>query len=152
MKASAVVLSLLITTMLPGCATHPGTGKAPSTGTQSRLAALSKIKNDVSLIMEIPSANNAISNQIMVASIKAGVDATAIVDLAAILKGPNIKPIAVIGDNDAVTAASIEAALKRLQGFKPSAKLYFVGEASYGQSLKAQADAVGVSFEAIVYP
>ena len=152
MKASAVILILLITTMLPGCATHPGLGKAPSTGTQFRLAALSKIKNDVSLIMEMPSANNAISNQVMVASIKAGVDAIAVVDLVAIFKGPNTKPIAVIGDNDAITAATIEAALKRLQGFQPSAKFYFVGEASYGQSLKAHADAVGVSFEAVVYP
>jgi len=150
-KTISLVLTLLIT-MLTGCATPSGTGNAPLSATQSRLAALTKVKNDVSLIKEVPSANNAISNQIMVASIKAGADATAVVDLVAILKGPNTKPIAVIGDNDAVTAATIEAALKRLQGFKPSAKLYFVGETSYGQALKAQADAAGVNFEAVVYP
>lgn len=151
MKASSIILSLLIA-MLTGCATLSGTGNAPLSATHSRLAALTKVKNDVSLIMEVPSANNAISNQIMVASIKAGADATAVVDLVAILKGPNTKPIAVIGDNDAVTTVTIEAALKRLQGFKPSAKLYFVGETSYGQALKAQADAAGVNFEAVVYP
>lgn len=150
-KTISLVLTLLIT-MLTGCATPSGTGNAPLSATQSRLAALTKVKNDVSLIKEVPSANNAISNQIMVASIKAGADATAVVDLVAILKGPNTKPIAVIDDNDAVTAATIEAALKRLQGFKPSAKLYFVGETSYGQALKAQADAAGVNFEAVVYP
>lgn len=150
-KTISLVLTLLIT-MLTGCATPSGTGNAPLSATQSRLVALTKVKNDVSLIMEVPSANNAISNQIMVASIKAGADATAVIDLVAILQGPNTKPIAVIGDNDAVTAATIEAALKRLQGFKPSAKLYFVGETSYGQALKAQADAAGVNFEAVVYP
>jgi len=148
MKSNFIIFTLLIA-MLTGCATPLGTGKAPLSGIQSRLAALSKAKYDVSLIMEVPSANNAISNQIMVASIQAGADATAVVDLVAILKGPNAKPIAVLGDNDAVTAATIEAALKRLQGFKPSAKLYFVGETSYGQALKAQADAAGVNFEAV---
>ena len=151
MKATSIFLILLIA-MLTGCATSSGTGKTPLSGTQSRLIALTKIKNDVSLVMEVPSANNAISNQIMVASIKAGADGTAVVDLVAILKGSNTKPIAVIGDNDAVTAATIEASLKRLQGFKPSAKLYFVGEASYGHALKAQADAAGVNFEAVAYP
>jgi hypothetical protein len=102
--------------------------------------------------MEVPSANNAISNQIIVASIQAGADATAVVDLVEILKGPNAKPIAILGDNDAVTAATIESSLKRLQGFKPKAKLYFVGEADYGQALKVQADAAGVNFEAVSYP
>lgn len=115
-------------------------------------AFIAKTAGDGGLVMAVPSANNFISNQMMIASIKAGADATAVVDLVAILKGPNTKPIAVLGDNDAVTAATIEAVLKRLQGFKPSAKLYFVGGASYGQSLKAQADAAGVSFEAVVYP
>ncbi|GAB1234671.1 hypothetical protein [Ferrigenium sp. UT5] len=142
MKATSIILTLLIA-MLIGCTTLSGTGNAPLSATQSRLAALAKVKNDVSLIMEVPSANNAISNQIMVTSIKAGADATAVVNLVAILKGPNTKPIAVIGDNDAVTAATIEAALKRLQGFKPSAKLYFVGETSYVHALKVQADAEG---------
>lgn len=152
MKKTISLVLILLITMLASCATPSGTGNASLSATQSRLAALTKVKNDVSLIMEVPSANNAISNQIMVSSIKAGADATAVVDLVAILKGPNTKPIAVLGDNDAVTAATIEAALKRLQGFKPSAKLYFVGETSYGQALKAQADAAGVNFEAVVYP
>jgi hypothetical protein len=152
-KTISLILTLLVA-MLAGCATPSGTGKASLSATQSRLAALTKVKNDVSLIMEVPSANNAISNQIMVSSIKAGLgdDGPAVVDLVAILKDPNTKSIAVLGDNDAVTAATIEAALKRLQGFKPSAKLYFVGETSYGQALKAQADAAGVNFEAVVYP
>jgi len=154
------IVSALIIVFLLGVAGCAITGEQPSgssskisiSGTQSRLAALAKIKHDVSLVMEVPSANNAISNQIMIASIKAGVDSTAVVDLVAILKGSNTKPIAVIGDNDAVTAATIEASLKQLQGFRPSAKLYFVGEASSGQALKAQAEAAGVNFEAVVYP
>jgi hypothetical protein len=150
-KTISLVLTLLIT-MLTGCATPSGTGNAPLSATQSRLVALTKVKNDVSLIMEVPSANNAISNQIIVASIQAGADATAVVDLVEILKGPNAKPIAILGDNDAVTAATIESSLKRLQGFKPKAKLYFVGEADYGQALKVQADAAGVNFEAVSYP
>lgn len=150
MKKIISLTLLFFIAMLTGCATPSGTAKA----TQSRLDALTKVKNDVSLVMEIPSANNAISNQIMVSSIKAGLgdDGPAVVNLAAILKAPNTKSIAVLGDNDAVTAATIEAALKRLKGFKPSAKLYFVGEASYGQALKAQADAAGINFEAVVYP
>lgn len=147
MKRSISFVLILLITMLTSCATPSGTAK-------SRFSALTKVKNDVSLVMEIPSANNAISNQIMVSSMKAGIgdDGPPVVNLAAILKDPNTKSIAVLGDSDAVTAATIEAALKRLQGFKSSAKLYFVGEAGYGQALKAQADAAGINFEAVVYP
>lgn len=147
MKKTISLALLFFIAMLTGCATPSGTAKA-------RFSALTKVKNDVPLVMEIPSANNAISNQMLVSSIKAGIgdDGPAVVNLVAILKDTNTKSIAVIGDNDAVTAATIEAALKRLKGFKSSAKLYFVGEASYGQALKVQADAAGISFEAVVYP
>lgn len=154
MEKTISLTLLFFIAMLTGCATPSGTGNAPLSATQSRLGALTKVKNDVSLVMEIPSANNAISNQIMVSSIKAGIgdDGPSVVNLVAILKDPNTKSIAVLGDNDAVTAATIEAALKRLKGFKLSAKLYFVGETSYGQALKAQADAAGINFEAVAYP
>lgn len=145
MKKTTSLILILFIAMLTSCATPSGTAK---------LGALTKAKNDVSLVMEVPSANNPISNQMIVSSIKAGLgdDGPAVVDLVKILKDSNTKSIAVLGDNDAVTAATIEAALKRLQGFKPSAKLYFVGEASYGQAIKAQADAAGINFEAVVYP
>ena len=58
MKATSIILTLLIA-MLTGCATPSGTGKTALSGTQARLVALTKVKNDASLIMEVPSASNA---------------------------------------------------------------------------------------------
>lgn len=152
MKTISLSLALLVA-LLAGCATPSSTSSSLNAQQEKRMNAfIAKMAGRGGLVMVIPSSNNFISNQMIIASIKTGADVTAVVNLVKMLKQPKTEPIAVIGDNDAVTAATIEASLKRLQGFKPSAKLYFVGEASYGEVLQAQADAAGVNFEAIVYP
>lgn len=136
---------------LTGCATTPSASS--SQGMSARVSAFTKKINDKSAVfVVVPSANNAISNGMMVASIKGGADTAPVMQLVSMLKNPNSKPIAVTSDSDAIAAATIESAISKLNGYKPAAKVYYVGDASYGADLKATADAAGVKLEVVPYP
>jgi hypothetical protein len=151
MKTPTLILAVIITT-LTGCATQP---KITLTEQKMRMVGpLLNVKASGvgSLIMEVPSANNFISNQMIVASLKAGVRSNAVEDLVEMLKRPKSLHIAVMSDSDGVAAATIERVLKDIQGANPESKLYFVGEASYVPALSMLANTAGVRFEGIPYP
>lgn len=101
--------------------------------------------------MEVPSAGNAISNTVMLASIKSGADSIAVIDLVNMLK-KNVKTVTVIGSNDAIVAATIESAVKRMAGTSSTSKIYFVGEQKYGDELKVLSAKTGIQIDFISYP
>lgn len=90
----------------------------------------------------------------MLASLKAGSGSTTVDSLTTLLKSGKYQQIAVFSENDGsdeITAATIEAALKRVSGIKTTSTLYFIGEESYGVALQEKAQAAGVDFKPINY-
>jgi hypothetical protein len=72
--------------------------------------------------------------------------------ITTLLKNPDGKDFGVIGNNDTVTAATIEIALKNMEGIKSFSKMYFAGNKQYFPKLNELAKSVGVEFEGIPYP
>ncbi|MGN6388912.1 MAG: hypothetical protein ACTHL1_05325, partial [Burkholderiaceae bacterium] len=93
--------------------------------------------------------DSAISNAMIVAALKSGSDSEAVNALVEALRHSGKTALAVYGESDAVTAATVERAMKRLQGFTPAGKLIFVGAKSYAENLRVEAEALGVPFDAI---
>ena len=152
MKINLILISFLALTLI-ACATTSTNSNTGVYGKETKIEALLKVKNDVSLIMEVPAASNAISNTIMLASIKSGADSTAVIDLVNMLrKNVNTVTVTVIGSNDAIVAATIESAVNRMAGSSSSAKIYFVGEQKYGDELKALSAKTGIQIDSINYP
>ena len=150
MKINLILISFLALTLI-ACATTSTNSNTGVSGKETKIEALLKVKNDVSLIMEVPAASNAISNTIMLASIKSGADSTAVIDLVNMLR-KNVNTVTVIGSNDAIVAATIESAVNRMAGSISSAKIYFVGEQKYGDELKALSAKTGIQIDSINYP
>lgn len=150
MKINLILISFLALT-LAACATASTSSNTGASDKNAKIEALLKVKNDVSVIMEVPSAGNAISNTIMLASIKSGADTTAVIDLVNMLK-KNVNTATVIGSNDAIVAATIESAVKRVSGTGSTSKIYFVGEQKYGDELKVLSDKTGIQIDFISYP
>ena len=150
MKNHLIIISFLVAT-LTACATTSTSSNTGVSDKNAKITALLKSKDDVSLIMEVPSAGNAISNTVMLASIKSGADSIAVIDLVNMLK-KNVKTVTVIGSNDAIVAATIESAVKRMAGTSSTSKIYFVGEQKYGDELKVLSAKTGIQIDFISYP
>lgn len=150
MKINLIIISFLMAT-LTACATSSTNSNTGISSKAAKIEALLKVKNDVSLIMEVPAASNSISNTIMLASIKSGADTTAVIDLVNMLK-KNVNTVTVIGSNDAIVAATIESAVKRVSGTGSTSKIYFVGEQKYGDELKVLSTKTGSQIDFVSYP
>lgn len=147
-----IILMMAFTALLiSGCATQNSVNT--NEGLNSRIKALEvKSGGQDALIVVVPSANNAISDAMMLAAIKGGTQSNAVQTLTGMLKKEGGKPIAVMGDHDGITAATIESAMDNLQGTRSTAKVFFIGDSSYGPELKKKADTLGILLEVVPYP
>jgi hypothetical protein len=131
--------------VLAACAstTHSGSFKEK----MARVAEATGTAN----VMVVPNADNAISNGMVLATLKAGQLSRAGDQLVRFLKTPQNLPVGVVGDNDAIVAATIEAALKQIERGQSNATLYYTGDAAYIPELKELAEKSGVNFVGIPY-
>jgi hypothetical protein len=139
LKICSIIFPLLL---LAACAT---------TSVNSRIGALAKKYPDV-LIVEVQSSSNLISNKLILASIKAGANTTTSDAIVNLLSKKTVNPIAVVGEDDSLSAATLERALEAGKGKISGSRVVFVGNPEYKNSLAKAANNSGVSFDFIPSP
>lgn len=134
---------LFAASFISGCTATGNTGNSKD-GVSACTAA---IKGSDFLIVDVPAADNFISNKMIVATVKStGSNA---MDSLVKTMSLSVRPaIIVVGDNEEVTAATLEAALLKLpKGTARSSRpVCFAGASEHETSLKAAADVVGIPF------
>lgn len=148
---------LLVATlaMLSGCANLGAQAEANKLIEQRQLAAIvEKAGKSQVLITDVPSANNSISDQMIVASLKSGVSSNSVDALLKVLQQSPAAMVAVTGKSGKVTAATVEAVLKRLAPLPANSQtvLLFVGDAVYTEKLKLAAVSSGIKLETLQVP
>ena len=150
-------LFLLVATLalLSGCANLGAQAEANKLIEQRQLAAIvEKAGKSRVLITDVPSANNSISDQMIVASLKSGASSNSVDALLKVLQQSPAAMVAVTGKSGKVTAATVEAVLKRLAPLPANSQtvLLFVGDAVYTEKLKLAAVSSGIKLETLQVP
>lgn len=133
---------LFAASFISGCATTNNTHSSKD-DTNACIAAV-KGKTKL-LIVDVPSADNFISNKLIVASVRTTGSTT--IDTLINLMSLSARPAVIVtGDNDDVTAATLEAALLKLpQGkARSSQPVCFAGALEHRVSLKTAAEGAGI--------
>lgn len=89
------------------------------------------------LFMEIPSANNIISEKIMLAVIAAGESSLSIEQLSTLLQKQIHMQIGIVGKSLAINTMTIKQTLKKLASKPANGVLYLVGNAKTKEELSA---------------
>jgi hypothetical protein len=149
MRANKLLMSLtlLVAALLAGCASF-----RPGTAEQKTQKLMSAAPEKSMKLIVVPVANNVVSDLMIIAALKAGTVSNAARNLVAMLKRSGGDPVGVTSDNDAIASATIVSALGQIEKGQPTAKLYYVGDASYIPELAEKTKAAGVAFEGIPYP
>lgn len=158
---SALVMAILF--CLAGCGTTSGPSssvalyhdkhRTESVGNQIRERG-----GDMSQLfyLDIPDAENGISNQLTAGLIKAGMSTNAMDTLLTLLRSVPVAQVVIQGNSDAITAASIEGVLKLLSPStnQQKTKLWVTlkNPSEYNQSLLAAAQTAGVRLETLRFP
>lgn len=141
--------------LLSGCANLSGQAEANKLAEQKQLAAIiAKTGKSQVFITDIPSANNFISDQLIVAALKAGTMSSSAQALLKVLQQAPAATVAVTGKSSSVTAATVEAALKRLAPLPANSQtvVLFVGDGAYTEKLKLAAAPSGIKLETLQIP
>jgi hypothetical protein len=141
--------------LLSGCANLGGQAEANKLAEQKQLAAIvAKAGKSQVFVTEIPSANNFISDQLIVASLKAGTMSSSAQALLKVLQQAPAATVAVTGKSSDVTAATVEVVLKRLSTLPANSQtvLLFVGDAGHTDKLQSAASLSGIKLETLQIP
>lgn len=138
---------------LSGCTSTGGQSNRSNSLNQKMAACWAATKQSNILAIEVPAANNFISNKLAAATMQMG-GSNAVDALVEVLSQPTRLPLAVVGTNDEVTAATLEVALRKLapDTNRSTQPLCFAGDPQYGTQLKAAAKAAGVHFLMVPNP
>jgi hypothetical protein len=140
-------LILLCSFLLSACATTGGNNDQ-----QKRFAAIAS-KYPESVIVVVEGAGTFISTKIMIASIKSGVSSTTSDAILKLLSNRSSKlVVAVTGEDDSLTSATLERAILDGKGKISGSKAVFVGSLEYKEQLSKIASESGVQLEFITYP
>ena len=139
------LLPLLISaTVLAGCASTAQNGEA--TIRKDIAVCMEAVKRSDLIAVQVPVADNAISHKIAVASL--GIGGSLTVDtLIQMLSKPTRPAIAVVGENDEMSAATLETALKKLpeNSQRSRAAVCFAGHKKFEADLRIAAEKAGVN-------
>lgn len=141
--------------LLSGCANLGVQAEANKLAEQKQLAAIvAKAGKSQVFVTDVPSANNFISDQLIVAALKAGTMSNSAQALLKVLQKSPAATVAVTGKSSSVTAATVEAVLKRLAPLPANSQtvLLFVGDASHTDKLKSAATLSGITLETLQIP
>ncbi|RBA24166.1 hypothetical protein [Herminiimonas fonticola] len=136
-----IPLFLVLIVMLSGC----GTTNNKHSSKDAMSACIAAVKGTDFLVVSVPAADSFIANKLIVASVKTtGSNA---IDALVTTMSLSVRPaIIVVGDNDEVTAVTLEASLLKLpQGTVRSSKPVCVAGADVHKTpLQAAADSAGI--------
>jgi len=148
-----ILSALLVLGLVSACTfMPPSPSPTPPSHLKSKLYRLYNTVGKQVNVLEITPGSSAFADQVLAQSLKLGLLTPAVEELVAKLAQAPSGKVAVIGESDELAAATILSALQNLNGLKPSATLYFVGESRYAPALQSAAAAASLSFQAIAYP
>lgn len=143
--------ALLVFSLVSACTFMPPSPTPPS-HLKSKLYRLYNTVGKQVNVLEITPGSSAFADQVLAQSLKLGLLTPAVEELVAKLAQAPSGKVAVIGESDELAAATILSALQNLNGLKPSATLYFVGEARYAPALQSAAASASLNLQVITYP
>jgi len=124
---------------------------SPPATQQQRMAALAPwaAKEGNLLAIEVPAASSTLSNQMVIAALKAGSSSNAADQIVQMLRTGQATTLAIMGNNLAVNAATLQSALKKWSatGGHTATMVLLVGEPDDAGVLKETAMAAGVRLE-----
>ena len=141
--------------LLSGCANLGVQAEANKLAEQKQLAAIvAKAGKSQVFVTDVPSANNFISDQLIVAALKAGTMSNSAQALLKVLQKSPAATVAVTGKSSSVTAATVEAVLKRLAPLPANSQtvVLFVGDVAYTEKLRLAAAPSGIKLETLQIP
>ncbi|KAF1021546.1 MAG: hypothetical protein GAK30_01765 [Paracidovorax wautersii] len=157
--AAAVVLAACASSSPAPSGARAGGSSAGGTGqagvpaeVAGRLQALSRAGQTPGIVMGVPSAGSMLANGMAVSSLKLGQASKASQGLTQMLAGAKTASVAVVGPSDALTAATIEAAIKDLKGRPTTTQVLFAGSRDHVEHLRQVAQQARVPFSGVVYP
>jgi len=142
-----VGLILLLSLFLAACATT-GDGNVQ----QKRFAAIAG-KYPESFVVVVEGAGNYVATKMAIAATKAGANSTTSDAILQLLSNRSAKlVVAVTGEDDSLTAATLERAMLDGKGKISGSMSVFVGSLEYKEKLSKIASESGVQLEFIAYP
>lgn len=140
-------LAMLLSLFLSACAATGG-----SSDQKKRFSSIGN-KYPNAAIVVVESAGNFLSNKILLASIKAGTSTTTSDAILKLLLNENSKFIvAIMGDDESLSAATLERAMLDGKGKVSGSKAVFVGGSEYKEQLSKAAAESGVDLDFINTP
>jgi len=144
----ATALSIFILIFASGCATTGAMRGVPAQDRQMReIYAASGLKSIY--FIAVPSPANVISEKLMAASLAFG-SSTAIDALVEVFSKGNPVTIGVIGESDAINAATVKVTLEHLKNKRAAGTLYLVADTKTRDELHDLAQTAGIKL--IVLP
>lgn len=162
MKKPIFLLLTAITAVLAACMTPPPRFGDHMAGNQQifpeesdRIQTLRDAGKDVSLVVTVPASDNALhilSNGVAIGALIMGSGSAPADELLDILRKEKAQAVAVVGKSDALTAATIEAAIQQFKGSSTATVILFAGKPRYVKQLQELASKAGVPFEGVAFP
>ncbi len=157
MKKTVFLLSTAL--VLAACMSPPPRSEDHKTGSQQifpeeseQLQALHDAGKNFTTIVIVPAAGNMLSNGVIISTLMMGSGSAPADSILKILREGKEQAIAVVGKSDALTAATIEAAIRQLDGNPTATTILFAGKSSYVKDLEELTSKAGVPFEGVAFP
>jgi len=115
-----------------------------------QIQALSDAGKSFTVVITVPAADNMLSNGVVIGALKMGSGSAPADSLFAILRDENEQAVAIVGKSDALTIATIEAAIQQLDGSSTATTILFAGKSKSVAQLQRVTDKAGVPFEGVV--
>ena len=131
---------------LSGCASTGDQASTQSVRQNRKIAAcVAAARQSEWLVVDVPAANSFIANKMVAATLSMG-GSNSVDTLVKVLSQPTRSAVAVVGENDEVTAATLEAALRNLApGTNRSTQpVCFVGDTNDAVRLTSAAERAGL--------
>ena len=106
---------------------------------------------ELSVVVQVPAARNMLSNGVLIGTLKMGAGSASVNVLRDTLRASKEPAVAVVGISDAMTVATIEAAIQQLEGKPTTTTILFAGDADYVEQLQQITSKAGVPFEGVAY-
>ena len=158
MKIPVFLLSIAVMA-LPACMTPPPRSGDHLVGKQQiipeeseRLQALRNAGKTFPLIVTVPAANDFLSNKVSISVLKMNGGSAPADLLLDILRKDSAPAVAVVGKDDALTVATIKAAVRQLNGKPTTTTILFAGKPTYVEQLQESMGEAGVPFEGVTFP
>ena len=157
MKKTVFLLSTAL--VLAACMSPPPRSEDHLSGSQQifpeeseQLQALHDAGKNFTTIVIVPAAGNMLSNGVIIGTLMMGSGSAPADSILKILREGKEQAIAVVGKSNALTAATIEAAIQQLDGSPTSTTILFAGKSGYVEDLQKSTSKANVPFEGVVFP